>query len=62
MKPGSDSDFKPVTFWPVLGTLTGIISEGFPQGEGLPLPKGWNECQLPPPGQTKPPTASFSGH
>jgi len=34
MKPVTDSDFKPVTFWLVVGTLTGIISERFPQGEG----------------------------
>ena len=33
MKPVTDSDFKPVTFWLVVGTLTGIISERFPQGE-----------------------------
>jgi len=27
MKPVTASDFKPVTFWPVVGTLTAIISE-----------------------------------
>ena len=33
LKPVTDSDLKPVTFWRVVGTLTGIISERFPQGE-----------------------------
>jgi hypothetical protein len=27
MKPGTDSDFKPVTFWLPVGMLPGIISQ-----------------------------------